>query len=83
VTSDSTRLRVAAIRALGGLPTVRELELVREALLRGPDDLVAELRLACEGGRAFDELAEVVAARGGSAFTLLDLLMKDHREAAV
>jgi hypothetical protein len=75
VTGESKKLLCAAVRALGGCPDRRELELVREALLRGPDDLVAELRRP--GLEGFGAIADLVQANGGSAFTLLDLCAAD------
>jgi hypothetical protein len=69
---------IAAVKALGGRPDPRELELVRAALLAGPADLVADLELAIAGGseeahEKWVELAAVVAAGGASRFTFLDL----------
>jgi hypothetical protein len=73
---------VHAVKALGGCPRGPELELVASALLRGPADLAAELRVAAQeppseaSREACDRLLDIVDAGGGSPFTMLDLIVE-------
>ncbi len=78
MTNESADVLAQALRALGGCPPARDLELVAAALLRGPEDLARELVEAGaggpEGGRAWQRLAAAAEGRG-SAFVLLDLVV--------
>ena len=73
---------VDAVRALGGCPNPHELGLVAQALLRGPQDLADELRLAAVGDgssasrEACGRLMASVRAGDASGFTFLDLLVE-------
>lgn len=65
----------AAVRALGDHPLERDRAMIWGALMRGPEDLAAELRLAAAGDSpAWRRLAAVVTERGVSPYMLLDLL---------
>jgi hypothetical protein len=81
----AAELLLRGLRALGDLPTSRELALMAEALLRGPDDLRAELELAAGGGAAgraaWRRLWGLLDARGAQelSFTALNLVTEVGR----
>jgi len=75
MTPESEDMLGAAVRALGDHPSASDQQLMWSALMRGSEDLAAELRLAAAGdSSAWKRLADVVKARGASPFALLDLL---------